>query len=331
MGADAPVPINEEIPAFATCPVDVSEILPGVNWPSQIELRAGRHIVRPRYEVRRNGRTRIAHLNVERSDLRTDPAIRTLSPALGRGYLLPFPVLPRATFRTLVQPTPMAVDEMNTPLRIDVFNGLGAKVAERFLGLLPRNHGMALDLDDVLAADALLEGGHAELVYDFRDGGDANGWLHALFRYEQRATGHAAESSFGAHMFNTVMTYKDEPQSYNGPPPGLSTKLFLKLGLGGTRSFCVLIYPASAKWHERSSTSLELYGAAGHLLATQAISISCFGSAIIHLSEYFRADELREAGVAGYVLIKDATCRLFGFHGVDDPAGRFSFDHMFGF
>ena len=29
--------------------------------------------------------------------------------------------------------------------------------------------------------------GHAELVYDFRDGGEADGWLHALFRYEDRA------------------------------------------------------------------------------------------------------------------------------------------------
>ena len=72
----------------------------------------------------------------------------------------------------------MAVDELGTPLRIDVFNGLGAKVAERFLGLLPRNRGVAVDLDDVLAADALLEGGHAELVYDFRDGGDDK-WLAA--------------------------------------------------------------------------------------------------------------------------------------------------------
>ena len=44
--------------------------------------------------------------------------------------------------------------------------------------------------------------------------------MHALFRYEDRACGHAAESSFGAHIFNTVMTYRDEPQSYSGPPPG---------------------------------------------------------------------------------------------------------------
>jgi hypothetical protein len=331
MGAESPVPINEEIPPFGTCPVDVSKLLPGLQWPSQIELRAARHVARPRYEVRRNNRTRIGHINVERSDLLTDPGIATLSPALGRGFLLPFPILPRIKFRTIVQPTPMAVSEMNMPLRLDVFANDGAKVTERYLGLLPRGHDVALDLDAVLGADVLTEGGHAELLYDFRNGGDANGWLHALFRYEQRETGHVAESSFGAHMFNTIMTYKGEPQSYGGPPPGLSTKLFLKLGVGGRDSFCVLIYPASAKWHEHSCTLLELYSAAGVLLATQNLKIACSGSAIIHLSRYFARSDLRDAGEAGYVLIRDATCRLFGFHGMDDHAGGFSFDHMFGF
>jgi hypothetical protein len=331
MGAEVPVPIDREIPPFASYPLNVSELLPGLHWPSQIELRAGRHVVRPRYEVRRNGRTRIAHINIERSDLRADPGIRTLSAALGRGFLLPFPVLPRATFRTSVLPTPMAVSEMNLPLRLDVFANEGAKVAEHYLGVLSRNHEVALDLDAVLGLDSLGEGGHAELLYDFRNGGDANGWLHALFRYEQRETGHVAESSFGTHMFNTIMTYKEEPQSYGGPPPGLSTKLFLKLGVGGRDSFCVLIYPASAKWHEHSCTSLELYSDAGVLLAERSVEISCSGSITIYLSRYFSGDELRAAGEAGYVLIRDTTCRLFGFHGMDDHAGGFSFDHMFGF
>jgi hypothetical protein len=331
MGAESPVSIDEEIPPFGTHPVDVSKLMPGLHWPSQIELRAARHVVRPRYEVRRNNRTRIAHVNVERSDLRPDPGIETLSPALGRGFLLPFPILPRMKFRTIVQPTPMAVSEMNMPLRVDVFADDGAKVAEHYLGLLLRNHDVALDFDAVLGADALSEGGHAELLYDFRNGGDANGWLHALFRYEQRETGHVAESSFGAHMFNTIMTYKGEPQSYGGPPPGLSTKLFLNLGVGGRDSFCVLIYPASVKWHERSCTSLELYSNAGVLLATQNLEIACSGSATIHLSRYFDADDLRRAGEAGYALIRDTTCRLFGFHGTDDHMGGFSFDHMFGF
>jgi hypothetical protein len=331
MGAESAVSITEEIPPFATYPVEVSHYLPGLHWPAQIELRAGRHVVRPRYEVRRNNRTRIAHMNVERNDLGADPGIRTLSPTLGRGFLLPFPVLPRAIFRTTVQPTPMAVSEMSTPLRLDVFAHDGAKVAECYLGVLPRDHALALDLDGVLAADALIEGGHAELVYDFRDGGDANGWMHALFRYEHRETGHMAESSFGAHIFNTVMTYKGEPQSYKGPPPGLSTRLYFKLGFGARDGFCVLIYPASAKWHEHSRTSLELYSEAGVLLAERQLEIACSGSATVYLSRCFGKDELQHAGEAGYVLVRDTTCRLFGFHGLNHHAGEFSFDHMFGF
>jgi hypothetical protein len=331
MGAEAPVAIDAEIPAFATRAVDVAEFFPALRWPAQLEFRAGRHVVRPRYEVTAQGRTRIAHVNVERADLQPDPGIKTLHPALGRGFLLPFPVLERGTYKTIVQPTPMAVSETNLPLRLDVFARDGAKVTERFLGVLPRDHDVAVDLDDVLEPGAMAEGGHAELAYDFREGGDADGWLHALFRFESRVTGHAAESSFGAHMFNTIMTYKSEPQSYNGPPPGLTTRLFLKLGFGGRASFCVLIYPASAPWVETSSTKLELHDADGALLGYADVRIPCSGSAVVYPDRYFSAAQLRDAGEAGYVLIRDTTCRLFGFHGVDDRAGGFSFDHMFGF
>jgi hypothetical protein len=331
MGAEAPVGIAVEVAPFATLAVDVGAVLPGVCWPAQVELRAGRHVVRPRYEVTRAGRTRIAHVNVERADLRDDAGIKTLHSELGRGFLLPFPVLPRRRFKTIVQPTPMAVHEHNMPLRLDVFSPDGAKLVERFLGVLPRGHCLAVDLDDVLRPGVLADGGHAELVYDFREGGEANGWLHALFRFEDRASGHAAESSFGGHIFNTIITYKNEPQSYTGKAPGLSTRLFLKLGFGGRQSFCVLIYPASGQWLDFSSTALELYDSAGALLATAALRIACSGSAIVYPARHFSAEELAAAGEAGYVLIRDTTCRLFGFHGVDDGAGGFSFDHMFGF
>ena len=87
--------------------------------------------------------------------------------------------------------------------------------------------------------------GHVELVYDFAAGDEADGWLHAIFRYRRRDGGHAAETSFGAHVFNTILTYRDEPQSYSGRPPGLSTRLFLRLGEGGYDTLCHLIYPAS--------------------------------------------------------------------------------------
>jgi hypothetical protein len=331
MGAEAPLSINEDIPPFATCPIDVADFFPKLRWPAQLEFRAGRHVVRPRYEATRDGRTRIAHVNVERADLRPDPGIQNLNPALGRGFLLPFPILDRAVYRTIVQPTPMAESETNMPLRLDVFAPAGAKVMEHYLGVLSRDHDVAIDLDDILPAGALPDGGHAELAYDFREGGEANGWLHALFRFESRVSGHAAESSFGAHMFNTIMTYKSEPQSYNGPPPGLSTRLFLKLGFGGRASFCVLMYPASAPWAAESSTVLELYDSAGAKLAQAELAIACSGSAVVYPDRFFTAAQLSEAGEAGYVLIRDTSCRLFGFHGVDDRAGGFSLDHMFGF
>ena len=331
MGEENPVRLQQDIPAFATCALDVAGLLPGLAWPAQIEFHAGRHVVRPRYEVIRAGRTRIAHVNVERGDLQPDPGIKTLPAEMGRGFLLPFPVLPRTRFKTLLLPTPMAESEESTPLRIDVFAPDGSKIADHFLGDLPRRHGSAVDIDAILPEDALPEGGHAELVYDFRFGGEANGWMHALFRFEDKQSGHVAESSFGAHIFNTIMVYKNEPQSYTGKPPGLSTRLFLKLGFGGRSTFCVLIYPSSAPWVETSSTYLELYDELGTRLEVVKIAIACSGSALIRPIEHFEAKNVMEAGERGYVLIRDTTCRLFGFHGVDDGAGGFSFDHMFGF
>ncbi|MBV9117891.1 MAG: hypothetical protein JOY63_11085 [Acetobacteraceae bacterium] len=327
MGAERPVALDREVGPFATVALDVGAMLAGVRWPAQVELRAGRHVVRPRYEVVRDGRTRIAHVNVERADLRPDPAIPTLPAELGRGYLLPFPVLEPARFRTIVQPTPMATSQASLPVRLDVFDAAGRKQAERFLGRLPRDHALGFDLDDL----GPLSAGHAELVYDFRDGGEADGWLHAVFRYEHRETGHAAESSFGSHIFNTIMTYRDEPQSYNGPPPGLSTRLFLRLGDARRRSFAVLLYPASAPWRARSSTALVLHDADGRPITEEGIAIPCSGSAVVWPHAVFGADRLREAGPSGYVLVRDPTCRLFGYHGLDDQAGGFSLDHMFGF
>ena len=330
MGAEQPVALAREVPPYASEALDVAELLPGVRWPAQIELRAGRHVVRPRYEVIRNGRSRIAHANVERGDLSPDPLIPSLPAQLGRGYLLPLPVLPRRQYRTQIQPTPMAVTQTTLPVRIDLFDPDGQKVATRFLGCLPRDHAMAVDLDSLLADDALADGGHAELVYDFRDGGKGDGWLHALVRAEHRASGHGAESSFGAHIYNTAMTYRDEPQSYSGPPPGLSTRLFLKLGDGGRQSFSALIYPASAAWHPRSDTTLELHDGDGAVIAEAKISLACSGSMLVFPQTIF-ATHVARAGPRGYVLIRDAACRLFGYHGLMDDTGRFSLDHMFGF
>ena len=304
MGAERPVAIDRELPGYASTPIDVASLLPGIEWPAQIEVRAGRHLVRPRYEVTGSGRTRIAHLNVERADLKPNPEIKSLHNLMGRGYLLPFPVLPPERFRSIVLPTPRAETQAD----------------------LPRDHAVAVDLEELGA-----EAGHAELVYDFQDGGNADGWMHCLVRYEHRDTGHAAESSFGAHIYNTAMTYRDEPQSYSGPPPGLSTRLFLKLGDRTRRSFAALIYAASAPWHANSSTTLLLHDAAGVVIAERPLEIACSGSALVFPHEHFDDALLERAGARGYVIIRDATCRLFGYHGLMTEAGAFSLDHMFGF
>jgi hypothetical protein len=326
MGAEQPMAVQREVGPFATIALDVAEMMPDLHWPAQIELRAGRHVVRPRYEVIRDNRVRIAHMNVERDNLQPDPAIPALPSALGRGYLLPFPVLPRDRFRSIVLPTPMATTQATLPIRLDVFDPAGRKVDERFLGCLSRDHDLAFDFDQIA-----IEAGHAELVYDFRAGGEADGWLHALFRYEDRVSGHVAESSFGAHIFNTAMTYRDEPQSYSGPPPGLSTRLFLQIGDSRQRSFGMLIYPASAGWHAHSSTSLLLHDGAGRKIAERPLRIPCSGSTMVWPHEAFDAAALAAAGPDGYVLVRDANCRLFGYHGLMDDAGGFSLDHMFGF
>ena len=170
-----------------------------------------------------------------------------------------------------------------------------------------------------------------ELVYDFAEGGEADGWLHALFRYEDTASGHAAETSFGAHMFNTVLTYKGEPQSYVGRPPGLSSRLFLSFGPAPYEAICHLIYPASTPWHAKSDTKLILHNGRGEPLATREVQIACGGSLLWRVSEMFEADEVKAAGEDGYVLIRDVTCRLFGYHGLVNGEKAFSFDHMFGF
>ncbi len=326
MGAEQPVTLDADVGPFATVALEVAAMLPGLKWPAQIEIRTGRHVVRPRYEITRGERTRIAHVNVERDNLKADTGIPGMPKVLGRGYLLPFPILPRDKFRSLFQPTPMATTQGTLPIRLDVFDRGGRKVAERFLGCLPRDHNLAQDFDDID-----VDAGHGELVYDFRDGGEADGWLHALFRYEDRVSGHVAESSFGAHIFNTVMTYRDEPQSYAGPPPGLSTRLFLKLGDDRRKSFAVLIYPASAAWHPVSSTSLQLFDGEGRLVAESPVPIACSGSAMVWPHEAFGAGALATAGPGGYVLVRDPAVRLFGYHGLMDSAGSFSLDHMFGF
>ena len=178
-------------------------ICPDLRWPAQLELRAGRHVVRPRYEVVRGGRTRIAHVNVERGDLKPDPGIKAMPPQLGRGFLLPFPVLPRARFKHHRAADADGGYRAEPAAAAGCVRGRRRAAAATLPRQLPRRHDWRWIWTMCWAPDMLQDGGHAELVYDFREGGEANGWLHALFRFEDRHSSHAAESSFGAHIFNT--------------------------------------------------------------------------------------------------------------------------------
>jgi len=345
MGSEAVAWLDEPVAPFGTRALDVAELLPDARWPSQAEVQAGKHFVRPRYEVvQADGHSRIAHVNVERTDLKADPRLPELGNLLGKGFILPAPVLPPDRFRTIALPTPMSTAQDTLPVTALIYDGAGAEVARHRFGCLQRRDSVELDVS-ALAEGALNgHGGHVELVYDFADGGSADGWLHAIFRYEDRASGHAAETSFGAHMFNAVLTYKGEPQSYTGRAPGLSTRLFLSLagGLPGakangtdespTDAMCCLIYPASTPWHATSKTELQLHDAAGTHLKSETLAIPCGGSHLFQAREVFGGDLVEAAGTGAYMLIRDMTCRLFGYHGIMGQGGRaFSFDHMFGF
>lgn len=326
---------RHEVPPFATVAIDVAELLPDARWPQQIEIVAGRHFVRPRYEViAGTGRTRMAHANVERTDTKPDPKLPGLMPLLGKGHLLPAPVLPVDRYRSTALPTPMALAQTELPIKALLFDASGLQVAEHRFGRLDRADSVAIEVNALLdEAGASLPGGygHLELLYDFSAGTVADGWLHGLFRYEDKLSGHAAETSFGAHVYNTPVTYRNEPQSYAGRPPGLTTRLFLRLGPGDLETFCHLVYPASLPWHPRSSTDLVLTRRDGAEVARRRVEIPCGGSLLFRYKETFSAAEVAEAGDHAYVLIRDTTCRLFGYHGLMNGEHSFSLDHMFGF
>ncbi|NKB22392.1 MAG: hypothetical protein GKS01_18045 [Alphaproteobacteria bacterium] len=334
MGNDDIEWLDEPIAGFATRKLIINDMLPDAHWPQQIEVQAGKHFVRPRYEITSSQNTRrMAHVNVERSDLKPDPGIADLGNLMGKGYILPAPILPMESWLSTVLPTPMATCQNDLPIAALLIDASGREVARHDFGKLPRDHETALDIGSVLNGDQSLPSGsgHMELIYDFANGGDTDGWLHSVFRYENRETGHAAETSFGAHIFNTVLTYRDEPQSYNGPPPGLSTRLFLRLGFAPLDTICHLIYPASTPWHPTSDTKLTLMDNEGAEIAQQKVNIPCGGSIHLRYIECFDAADRRKASDGAYIVVRDTTCRLFGYHGLLAESGAFSLDHMFGF
>ena len=323
------------IPPYGIHALNVGELFPEARWPQQFEVQAGRHFVRPRYEVFvKGGRDRMAHVNVERNDLVADAKIPELTHLMGKSYILPAPILPVDRWNSVMQPNPMSTAQINMPYKAIFYDATGVEVGQHHFGCLPRDASIAVDINAVLAeqaADLPSGSGHVELVYDFSEGGVGDGWIHGLFRYTQRASGHKAETSFGAHVYNTVLTYRNEPQSYINVAPGLSTRLFLRLGDAGLDTFCHLIYPASTPWHAQSDTSLSLFNRLGEEVAKTSLHIPCGGSQHWYYSEVFDRVTRQRAGDGAYIMIRDLTCRLFGYHGTLHGETSFCMDHMFGF
>jgi hypothetical protein len=339
------------IPGFGTAALVVNDLLPASNHADQLELQAGRYVVRPRYEVIQGaaagGRSYLSHINVQRTDLKPDPALPRLAGDLGKGYILAMPIMPLNAFETTALPTPMATCQQALCLQALIYDADGELVLQKPLGRIGRDQTQLLHINSWLqeSGKVLPSGyGHLELIYDFtaNDNGDndADGWLHAVARYQHRRSGHQADTSFGAHVFNLPATYRGQPFSYKGNPPGLSTRLYLRVGAAGveagemgdgTRLFCQLIYPASKPWVDHSTTQLLLHNGLGEQVATANLSIPCSGSTLWYYDEQFSLAQRQAAGRHGYIVVRDTSCRLFGYHGLmaaNETA--FALDHMFG-
>jgi hypothetical protein len=140
MGDDTIVSLQKPLGPFATHRLSVAALLPRARWPQQVEIRAGKHMVRPRYEVvRKNGRSRIAHPNVEREDLKLDARLPKLGTQLGKGFILPAPILPPARYTSLVLPTPMSTVQGHLPVKLTVYDKDGNRLHEHAFGNLKRS------------------------------------------------------------------------------------------------------------------------------------------------------------------------------------------------
>ena len=61
------------------------------------------------------------------------------------------------------------------------------------------------------------------------------------------------------------------------------------------------------------------------------LAIACSGSHLWRYHELFDRTTRAAAGPGAYAVIRDPTCRLFGYHGLVGHDGAFSLDHMFGY
>jgi hypothetical protein len=67
------------------------------------------------------------------------------------------------------------------------------------------------------------------------------------------------------------------------------------------------------------------------VVAETGLTIPANGSLFWYYQEVFDAKTRSLAGDGASLIVRDTTCRLFGFHAVVGENGTFSLDHMFGF
>ena len=326
--------LMQNIPAYGSLGVNVAELFPGALFPTQFEIDAGNYFVRPRYEVFdiETKRSCIAHVNVQRDNLSPDIHFKEIHTFLGKGYILPAPILPIDTFLTEVLPTPMSRLIKHMPLKVIIYSNDGQELATHNFGDMARNKINSLSVSELVKDIAFFskEGnyGNMHIVYDMEAGSDVDGWLHSIFKYKNHKTGHFAETSFGSHIFNNIITYRNEPQSYKGPPPGLSTNLFLRVGTDGRNTLSYLMYPVSKEWHSHSNTVVTLFDD-GNEIESYTIRIPANGCFLVDCYKMF-GEKIVSNAKKPHVIIADSTCRLFGYH-LLVTKDAFSLDHMFGF
>ena len=191
------LPVQQEIPGFGVLAIDTRDLLPQAAWPQQIEAVTFYHVIRPRYEILGTTATvTFAHMNVERTDLRPEP-----EPSRKAAHVLSRQGLPAAgadlrrwdSWRNLALPTPAARGQMqNCRSRIARLPGMMAKRwwRRRWACACPRRHaGDRSSTPSWLAeygiTDPCIRGAFRTGLRLCAPGVDVDGWLHALFRYEQ--------------------------------------------------------------------------------------------------------------------------------------------------
>ena len=280
------------------------------------------------------GRRRIAHVNVERTDLKPDPSCRGLGELLGKGYLLPAPILPRGEWQSLAVADAdggSARANCRSP-RSSTTRTATRSPAHRF-GRLPRDASRPRSTSTRVAGRRSATGyGHVELVYDFAEGGDGDGWLHALFRYRHRAQRPCRRDQLRRACLQHDPHLSRRAAILFRPPAGPVDAAVPAARRGRLRHAVppdlsgLAAVAADERDRDHPARRARQRGRAHGAWRSRARARGC-GAITRLFDEATRA----RAGAGAYAVIRDTTCRLFGYHGLVGRGGAFSLDHMFGF